>query len=205
MKLILLNGPPRSGKDTAAKIIQDYFGLRWTVVHDKFSAPHKAAFAAMISGHYDAKHFRVWDYEEHKEKPIPLLNNASFRQWQIDFSEKFMKPLYGGAIFAKLFLERRTPRMRDEGMLCVVSDCGFRVEYETVADAWPHEDLLLLVLRRPGYDFSKDSRHYVEVYESDGASFCVIDNGGTLKDLEIQLLNVVTLFIGAHPYDQTQK
>lgn len=162
-KFILLNGPPRSGKDTAAKMILngDSINFDYLVNHMKFSAPLKEAFAAVMEK--DINDFVVEYYEDHKEEIIPFLG-VSFRQWQIDFSEKFMKPLYGNDVLGRLFINRIQADLEngpDENWVYVISDCGFQVEVDHILKTFPPADVLLIRLFREGCTFVGDSRSYV--------------------------------------------
>lgn len=152
-KFILLNGPPRSGKDTAAKAL---LSIRDKFIHEKFSAPLKEAFAGMMNVSIDD--FMVEYYEECKDEIIPFLG-VSFRQWQIDFSEKFMKPLYGIDVFGRLLINRIDSYSPNT---YVISDCGFQIEVDHVIKNFPEKDVLLVRLHRQGCTYDGDSRGYVK-------------------------------------------
>lgn len=169
-KFILLNGPPRSGKDSAAAALCDTYS---TMVHEKFSAPLKYGFAGMMN--VGCREFVVDDYEARKEEVVPELG-VSFRQWQIDFSEKFMKPLYGNDVFARLLFSRM--KNYEQQSLIVISDCGFQIEVDTLLEHVPIEQTLLIRCVRDGYDFKGDSRGYLV---SRGPSV-VCANNGTLDE-----------------------
>lgn len=154
---ILLNGPPRSGKDTAARIIREHlFATGATCTHMKFSAPIKRAFAGMMNAEID-DNFNVEPYESHKEETILSLG-VSYRQWQIDFSEKFMKPTYGKEVFAKL-LWNEWITTKPSPNYVVISDCGFQVEVDAIVRRSRFATIFRLY--RNGCDFSNDSRGYI--------------------------------------------
>jgi hypothetical protein len=191
MKIILLNGASSTGKDTAAKFLLETDEIDNPVVLDKMSAPIKSAFAAMMMVEID-EFYIVDGYEHDKDSPIPLLGNKSYRNWQQDFSEKFMKPLYGVPIFSKLFLLRLEqyidmyPPSDYVEPVIVVSDCGFQIEMDTIAQEFPTEDVLLLRLHRPGFDFTGDTREFVEPR---GLTRLVeIKNDGTIPAFESMVL-----------------
>ena len=171
MKLILLNGPPRSGKDFAAARIltQLYRESGAALFHDKFSAPIKQAFSA-ITNTYLTSDFVNQEWEHRKDEIIPTFG-VSYRQWQIDFSERFMKRLYGDNIFGRLFLDRDSHR--EDARIVVVSDCGFNVEVDTIIEAYDPADILLIRLYRSGTSFAGDSREYVDAgfHRPDGRRF----------------------------------
>jgi hypothetical protein len=168
-KIILLNGPPSSGKDTAAKHIRDwYHGQRdmsdqeqWNnrCALDRMSMPIKRAFAGTMSLPIDADgNCQPW--ESKKEEVIPEFG-ISYRQWQIDFSESFLKK-YDEAIFGTL-LSTRIERRFAKGIanLVVIPDCGFKIEIETLYANFDPKDILLVRCHRNGFNFVGDSRSYV--------------------------------------------
>jgi hypothetical protein len=181
-KIILLNGPPSSGKDTAAKHIRklynskEDFGLtepRQACLLDRFSMPIKRAFAATMGLPIDEDGC-IAPWESQKETIIPDFG-ISYRQWQIDFSESFLKK-YNEVIFGVL-LARRIERRFTKGIaqLIVVPDCGFQVEIDTLYQIFPPDNILLIRCHRPGYDFKGDSRSYVRAPEG-AAIFCPLNN-----------------------------
>lgn len=197
MKIILLNGPPRSGKDYAAATLFQHFAGRYSRKWERFSLPHKVAFAAMVNAPVtnqptlnEVKELVgpgiVTGYEDRKSEIIPRLG-CSYRQWQIDFSEKFMKPLYGQDIFARLFIERIKVRLHEEGWLCIVSDCGFQIEYDALIREVDPRNVLLLRLEREDCDFSGDSREYITTH---GNANSVVWNAGdkTFAPLVVRLV-----------------
>lgn len=189
--LILLNGPPRSGKDTAATYIAAKYD-DYNPKIDRMSLPIKAAFFAMM---YDEtpEHDDNF-YENSKESQIPIFSRkspTSFRQWQIDFSEKFMKPYYGDEIFARLFLDR----LLDTAPLVIVPDCGFSIEVYVLYNELPPDDILLIQLHRPGCDFTHDSREYVSAPA--GNFTFMIDNDGNPEHLYRKLDIIVDPWLQA--------
>lgn len=170
-RIILLNGPPRSGKDTAALILAESIGA----MQDKMSWPLKNGVSGILNTTFSA-------LEEKKEEVIPALG-VSFRQAQIDMSEKFMKKVYGEDIFGRLLVGRiRESPWYD---LWCISDCGFQVELRAVAKAFPGQ-VALLRLHRSGCSFDGDSRQWVYgaaegIYERDVVNDGNMDSfGGNL-------------------------
>lgn len=191
MKIILLNGPPRCGKDTAVSILCDLYGDTYTIRWERFSRPHKEAFAAMAREYIDDR-FNVTQYEHRKDEVIPWLG-VSYRQWQIDFSEKFMKPLYGEDIFSRMLIERIRHRIAVERYLCIISDCGFQTEVDALTARWRRNDLMLIRILRDGCSFKGDSRNYVFAHK--GIYEAEILNSGTKEDLRETLLSATKEFM----------
>lgn len=163
-KIILLNGPPSSGKDTAARHIREGYAQGWHSYRsqlERMSMPIKRAFAGTMGLPID-EDGNVQPWESKKEEIIPAFG-VSYRQWQIDFSERFMKPLFDEVIFGMLLVARIRRRF-EKGIanLMVIPDCGFQVEIETLYQAFPQEDILLVRPHRAGFTFAGDSRSYVK-------------------------------------------
>jgi hypothetical protein len=181
-KIILLNGPPSSGKDTAAKYIRSWYNNDPAIdgnttagrcALDRMSMPIKRAFAATMGLPIDEDgHVAPW--EGQKETIIPEFA-ISYRQWQIDFSESFLKR-YNEVIFGVL-LARRIERRFTKGIanLIVVPDCGFQVEIDTLYQIFSPDDILLIRCYRPGHSFSGDSRSYVRAPKG-VAVFCPLND-----------------------------
>lgn len=168
MNIILFNGPPRSGKDTAAKFAFDFINTKYRNRYglwEKFSFPNKRAFAGMMGLACDAWGV-VEPYEAIKDRAIPNLG-FSYRQWQIDYSERFMKPLYGKDIFGRLLLDRLSC-FNLEKFIPVVSDCGFQVE----CDVLKGHNVLLFTMSCKGCTFEGDSREWVRPYDGWRHYFC---------------------------------
>jgi hypothetical protein len=184
-KIILFNGPPRSGKDTAASYLYDLLQNQDKDPYIlRMSRPIKAAFQGMLNLEGEGG-----SYELDKEEPIPIFSakkGTSYRQWQIDFSEKFMKPLYGDAIFASIFIQEVETLDCD---VVLVPDCGFQVEYDLLAETYGEENILVVQLSRKGKDFSNDSRSYL----TDIPANCLwcIHNDESIEDFHATLRMVL--------------
>lgn len=177
-KIILLNGPPSSGKDTAAKHIRQWFnhasnkemqegripeGIynKHYCLLDRMSLPIKRAFAGTM-GLPITEDGIVEPWESKKEEIIPEFG-VSYRQWQIDFSESFLK-CYRQEIFGELLAARIGRRFsRGISNLIVVPDCGFDIEIKVLYARFDPADILLLRCHRDGFTFDGDSRSYVSV------------------------------------------
>lgn len=166
-KIILLNGPPSSGKDTAARHIRQ-LAADWKlpksvsirVAIDRMSLPIKRAFAG-IMGLPITDDGEVQPWESMKEEIIPEFG-VSYRQWQINFSENHMKLLYGDAIFGNLAAVRIARRFKKNiANLIVIPDCGFKIEIDVMYSTFNPKDILLLRCHRDGFTYQRDSRSYV--------------------------------------------
>ena len=143
-KILILSGPPGCGKDTAGNAI----AKQTPVLLEKFSTPLKSAIAAFLGIPFEY-------LERQKEEPVAYGKLPSFRQMQIDLSEKWAKQLYGDDIFAYLLADRlHRAKERD----VVITDCGFRVELDYLVKEFGVENVLLVRMVRDGCNYAKDSR-----------------------------------------------
>jgi hypothetical protein len=176
MQFIALNGAPGCGKDTAGALIVNALRNRGIpALPVKFAQPLRDVAFALFPSFNDST------YEEFKRTAMPQLNITG-RQLMIDISESFLKRQYGNAIMAHLLLARlqanHGPAER-ANMVFVITDCGFQVEVQTLAD-FGH-DVVLGRMSRPGCTFKGDSRQVVHSPTS-RESFAM-PNDGTLDDL----------------------
>lgn len=179
-KVILLSGPPRSGKDTAGGIIKEHFGGTL----EKFSGPLKAAIPHLVNVPFSI-------LEESKDEPLDTyLMLPSFRQLQIDMSEKFMKPLYGNDVFARLLLYRMRCVTSE---LFIVTDCGFQIEVDAVVNTVGSQNCLLIHMSREGCTYAKDSRRPVQGVK--GVTERYMPNNFSLDVLKDSLITFVSEFL----------
>lgn len=152
-KLILFNGPPRSGKDTAAAHV-------WTkyihAMHFKMSQPLKDSVKAFFN--LSAADAQV--AERNKDLPLDMFFGNTYRDVQISLSEHWGKEQFGIRVFGHLAVRniRRSP-----STLFVCSDTGFVDEIVPLIEFFGGENILLVKLHRQGCNFSNDSRSYINI------------------------------------------
>ena len=161
-KVLLLNGPPRSGKDFGggalvrealengnqacvakfAHVLKERTHAAYGVLHHGQPAPHD------------------W-FETQKDSPVGEFLGRTPREAYIAFSEQFMKPLHGSNIFGRLLLAD----LRQQGHpdLVVVTDSGFREEAEVLVRFYGAHNVTHVRLHRPGRTFTGDSRTYIDL------------------------------------------
>lgn len=185
MKIILLNGPPRVGKDAAASILLDCLPGS---VHVKFAEPLRRALPALF-GLSES----TWRdlYENHKDSPSEELLGFSVRNRMIWLSEEVMKPVYGQDIFGHIAVNQIRAL---EPETVVVSDCGFTSEVIPLMEWFGAKSICIVRLMRAGYTFAGDSRNYVDVPD---IAMMTVNNDATLLDLKTNLL--ATLSPWLHP------
>lgn len=195
MYFILFNGPPRSGKDTAALAAKKLFdgNPKLHPIWEKFSRPLKFAFAGMMNTPIDI-YGNCKVYEPIKEQLIPSLG-VSYRQWQIDFSEKFMKPLYGQDIFVSLLLQRQHKLLANPRFVCLISDCGFQVEADVLGQQYYNNPILLITIRREGCTFEGDSREWVQPVQN--MKQITLHNNGSKEAFEAAVVETIEEWMNA--------
>lgn len=187
MKTILLNGPPRSGKDTIGGLYT--FSSKWRTKIEKFSAPIKAALKETFS--LTDKEFAFFD-NEWKDKPHPRLLGFTWRFWCIEYSERFMK-IYGGEKVFGNMLAQKMASDTEYYDFTFITDSGFDPEAEALIQDYPG-DFYLFQLYRDGCDFSNDSRNYLKQSTKDliSADRCfTIENNGTVEELKYKIDNIL--------------
>ncbi len=183
MKIILVNGPPRCGKDTVGGIIVKGRVVGWEARTDKFARIIKErthALYGLINS--DTLCPQPYDYYETcKDRPNTYFLGLSPREAYIEVSE-FMKQTHGHDIWGKLLLEDLL--RRDQPDVLVITDSGFQPEVEVLIRQWGAENFTLLRLHREGCDFSNDSRNYVTLK---GVRTVEIENNDDLSHLAIKV------------------
>ena len=116
-RIVILNGPPRSGKDTAAGFLRTCFLTR----DYKMSKPNKDGLKAMFN-----LSEQEFDYlfEQAKDEPHELLFGKTAREVQISLSEDWAKMFWDRSFFGNMAARRHLnkPTSMD---FTVISDCSF--------------------------------------------------------------------------------
>jgi len=180
IKVLLLNGPPRSGKDTLAEALWKFD----PDIHlEKFAKPLKDT-APILYGISREEWRTNYDTAANKDYPTPAFFGKSPREVQIAISENLLKPLHGKDVFGRLLVSRisRLPRLVFPPRLVVVSDSGFRAEAEKVVEAVGKDNVFLCRLYRKGCTFAGDSRGYITLSDL-GVREVELQNSGGVDDL----------------------
>lgn len=159
MKFILLNGPPRSGKDTLAHMLKDHIGAdRATVM--QFSEPLKRAVHAMYGMPLDTP-AKVFDDVKHI--PQDALSGKIPREEYVVWWNRICEQ-YGEEHFGRVLLTKAGLSGKD---YIIISDCGRRGEPMPLIRAVGPENVLLVQLYLGGTDFGEDGRDYVDLRDLD--------------------------------------
>lgn len=174
MKAILLNGPPRSGKDTIGSALSQLTGAAGCM---KFSEPIRTFMQLTFGIDMDIVA---------KDLPHTELHGRTPRQVAIQYSESFIKPLFGIEFFGRA-LARRMKAMIDQTSHVYVTDSGFPGEARALGAAIGYENVLQVILDRPGCTFAHDSRSYWNVLDIGHVDFT--NDCATLIDLQHKLVS----------------
>ena len=154
--LIILNGPPESGKDTLADYIIKFDK---TCSKTKLAHPLKEG----CKGLYGLTTEQMKYFESNgtiKNSPHELFFGKSWREVNIHLSEKYMKPTYGKDIFGKI-LANRIKTQGKPGETILVSDGGFDEEIVPLIEAFGKDKIVIIKLYRKDKTFKEDSRNYI--------------------------------------------
>ena len=173
--LILISGPPRSGKDTLAGWLSNTVDYKPM----KFARPIELALRGFFGlDHYEFNRRR----NDLKDDPWPLIQGKSFRQCMQSFSEDWAKQ-YGQDIFGRI-AAYNVGRDKDEGFnRFVFSDCGFTAEVAPVIRRFTVEEVVLVKLYRDGCTFEGDTREYPDVSAFPDLDVREYHNNGTEQEL----------------------
>lgn len=153
-QIIILNGPPGSGKDFTADILKTE--LNSTTV--KFAQYLKEAAHRLIG-------YPQWNHahcESFKDVPQEMMFGLSPRQLYISLSEQFYKPVFGSSFFGDRLIEHV---LTHNNNLFTVSDGGFEEEVAPLITHLSTKNILLVHIYREGCSFINDSRHYINIPE----------------------------------------
>lgn len=184
MKLIITNGPPRSGKDTLCNLIRENI-----TDQDLIPLSYKKTLYVGVARRYGLSVEAVFQMNADtliKDEPSPLFEGKSVRQALIYESEEVIKKELGPQgvaiqTFKLLEEEYGKERLKDAVLYC--SDGGFNSELNAAYDFFGIgvEDVYIIRMLREGCSFEGDSREFLDHPDT------VIRNDGEIEDLKSYL------------------
>lgn len=150
--ILLLNGPPRSGKDTLAKQLVDQYGF----AHFKITSRWKERVHALYG--MDPLKFPHDHFEAVKDTPQGAFYGLTPRQAYIEVWEKYFLPKHGENVLMD-WLIGDIDNSPNENI--VISDVGFDRECKYLFQYYGKQCLLTKIFRS-GYNFVNDTRDYVK-------------------------------------------
>lgn len=178
--VILLSGPPKSGKDSISNYLVGQYGFE----HIKFAQPLRDAACAFFGLEED----QIDDF-----KANVFNDDKTGRDWLIGLSETVTKPIFGQQWFGEQAANRIIERESETRF--VVSDAGFDEEVNAFMKALRqsntgHYTFWMWHVSRPGYCFARDSRSYIYIKSCKPE---VIHNTGNLDDLYHEIDELMAL------------
>ena len=161
-KVVILNGPPRSGKDTLTDAMIS--GFAWQGVpchHLRF----KTKLYDLVQCVYSITDSTMEVMKYNKEVPNTLLDDITFREALIKVSEEAIKPNYGQDYFGIAASKALQPGIN------IFSDGGFKDELNPLIQAVGKDNIIIVRLHRKGTSFMGDSRTYLYTEDTDVESF----------------------------------
>lgn len=157
-KIIFLNGPPSSGKDTGANyLFKNIKDMRLF----KMSHPLKTSLAEFFSlNRFDAER-----YKDDPNHPVIIDHEGmpwTWRQVQISLSEDWAKKQFGEDVFGRLAVAYLL-NSKTTARYTTISDSGFKHEVGPIIKTFGPGNCLLIRLSREGCTFEGDSRSYLEL------------------------------------------
>ena len=160
MKIVLLNGPPRSGKTACAKMLTERIGEdRCGILGFSYHLKHMVHAIYGLDDRGDPDMFDAVKSESLRE-----FFFSTPREAYIWWSEKAAKVAHGDRFFGDMWL-KRAKEMNKAFMF--VPDCGFHSEVIPLIREYGPENLLLCRIHREGTSFANDSRNYIDLRDSD--------------------------------------
>lgn len=183
-RVVIFNGPPRSGKDTAASAVWRAFeNTAWL----RMSAPIKRAIQAMFN--FSAEEMAQLEATKgatrDADAATPMLLDRKWPGTQISFSEGWAKPYFGEYVFGHLFVRQLK---QTAAPLVVCSDGGFATEWSPVIKYVGQDNVLLIKLHREGTSFAGDSRGYITL---GGIRTLSLTNSGEQRSFEEATVELV--------------
>lgn len=153
--IIILNGPPKSGKDTIANYLEkNGYGVMYFNRRD-FKDRIEEISAVMLADKWDEFKHRYND-RTLKETPWKEINYLTPRQFYIELSENFCKPMFGYDYFGKATLGTMRPFEN-----FILAGSGFPDEIYPLLKAG-NQRVCIVRLHKEGCTFEGDSRRYLE-------------------------------------------
>jgi hypothetical protein len=170
--LVILNGPPGSGKDAFFSAVKDEFNC----FNLKFAEPLKRGVHELLG----LDTVEAAAFENCKDIKHSQFFYRSPREVYIEASEHFMKKLFGNFVFGHIWCRRAATLLEKIPTIetVIITDCGFVDELIPVKFYWKGP-VHLVKIYRPGHSFANDSRGYVKVGDVVEHR---IDNNGTLAE-----------------------
>lgn len=183
--IILLNGPPQSGKNTIASTIGVFLAANNIGFTEIALAEKLRKISEILIG-------RTLDdaaYNKIKDQSLQFgETETTLRQLMINMSENFFKQHYGPNIWAQLAIAKIFAQSvnldynNSRKYIVVITDLGFQEEIDAFTNEYYPNRLLLVHVNRPGKSFTNDSRKFVQPNNPE-VPVVTIENSGSYSHL----------------------
>lgn len=184
--VIIMNGPPFSGKDTAADIIEK----KYSATHLRFKTKIYQLVSLIYNLDLDTFIDIATDVEK-KDKDV-LADGKTARELLIYVSEQCIKPAYGKDYFG---IDVGDKIKKTDNKYFVISDSGFVDELHAMIKSaeFTGDNITIIRLFKEGCNFDNDSRDYIptEVIESLNIACHDIYNDSTIDAFSDVVCNIV--------------
>lgn len=150
--ILLLNGPPRSGKDTLAKLLETKYGFH----HLKITSRWKERVHALYG--MNPEQYPHDFFEETKDTPQAAFMGISPRQAYIKVWEDYFLPAHGENVLMDWLIDDID---NSPSNFIVISDLGFDREATYLFNYFGNTALAVKIFRQ-GFEYKNDSRGYIQ-------------------------------------------
>jgi hypothetical protein len=195
-RFLFINGPPGSGKTTLSRMICETNSEATT---ESFASPiREMIWSVFFPEHVVSRPFDLKDTEIKKRELVALAkieptdpgSQTTVREAMIEFSENYMKKLFGEDIFGRLLWNRCYEETQFYSSF-VIDDSGFVPEAAYVVSRADASVCRLIRLHRSGCNYSADSRSYITL---PGVQTLDLHNDGApdemMQTLQLELGNI---------------
>lgn len=188
--VIILNGPPSSGKDSIAHAISETKGMFPGHEQPIHLEVKQVLFEQVlaISQISSKEWFDRYNDRTLKEMPWGRLGGLSCREFMIKVSEEYVKPIFGSDFYGKS-ASLRAFNAIGNSQTAVFSDGGFQSEFNSIRDVVGEDNILLVRLHRLDLSFDSDSRDYLshppfemDLYNNESIGWAVKEIHRFIKD-----------------------
>lgn len=196
-QVLLVNGPPRSGKNELARQLS-YRSTRIVEVSSsgRLKRATVAFYRALQGFELDDNSIAAdldWiEAAKDLNDSAGLFLGARGRDVLISISERHTKHVHGPEVFGVLTAQQILAGLllaRDA--IVVVTGVGFTAEARPIVTAVGPERVLVVEIERPGCSFEGDSRGRLDVDEL-GVDRFIVSNNGDLGDLGTSATRILT-------------
>lgn len=161
-KVIILNGPPGVGKDTAANAMCGYISKHAQYMqprHMKIAEPLKKAAHALVDAFPSWDYFDQPEFAKLKDRPSGDFMGMTPRELY-DKLDVFARTVFGDAFFGMIM--RKRMHKAQGCQVVVISNTGPIEEITNIIDYVQPENVMIIELYSTGKDFPADSdRGYI--------------------------------------------